>query len=381
VLDRLSPIEAQYLRTILSHRILEAHEEVELGTRIQNGQAAEAKLKEAIENKEPLHLADQKVVDDGLAAKEFLVSHNYRFVMTRALSYYHGHPKGKEFGLVDLFNEAVFGLIRAAEKFDPNRGYKFCTYADNWIRQSMQRAVQIKGAAIRLPTHLDTRARKINRLQAQGLDDETIAKEHGISLEDIQRLREYEAYMWFPDSLDRQVGDDINGGSTLGELTPASSVITQGGGSRLNKAQEEKLERLQQFLGEKDVNVVRLTMLDEPLTATEVKHMYYFRGVMLQPAVGYALAEVFGRDAQELFDEDWKTDANCIGSPELYTAKEATVQREKIAEICGECAVRDACQAYYETRKPVRGRFVDGITHKFAPRKKRTSKSKPSAQE
>jgi DNA-directed RNA polymerase sigma subunit (sigma70/sigma32) len=379
-LERLDSIQAEHLRKILSHSLLEPHEEVELGKRIQNGQAVQAKLGQATDNNEVVQLKDQKTVNDGLAAKELLISHNYRYAMKRALSYYHGHPKGKEFGLIDLFNEATFGLLRAAEKFDPDKGFKFCTYADSWIRQSMQRAVQNKGAAIRLPTHMDTRARKISKLHAQGMSYETIAQEHGIASEDIRLLTEYEDRMWFPDSLDRQVGDMGDRGSTLGELTPAPDPI-EAGDTELNEFQDKKLERLEEFLDEKYIAALRSTMQGEPLNETQKKHMYYFRGVMLQPAVSHAIAEVFGKDPQALFDEDWKGEANCIGSPELYTAKESAVQKDKIAAICGECAVRDACEAYFETRKPVRGRFVDGIVHKEKPRKKPTSKPKPSAQE
>jgi RNA polymerase sigma factor (sigma-70 family) len=131
--------------------------------------------------------------------------------------------QGNELPLVDLIQEGIFGLIRAAEKFDYRRGYKFSTYATFWIRQAIQRGLGNKARTIRIPVHIGQRERKIARARRElsvklGRDpsDEEVAAEAELTMEEIEEAREAPRTVT---SLDRPVGDDA--GAQLGDLLPS----------------------------------------------------------------------------------------------------------------------------------------------------------------
>src|SRR6478736_326242 len=134
----------------------------------------------------------QRIERGDLRAKERLVNSNLRLVVSLAKRY-----QGQELPLLDLIQEGVLGLIRASEKFDWRRGYKFSTYATFWIRQAIQRGLANKARTIRVPVHIGQRERKIARadreLQAklgrEPTDDE-IAEEAELPLEQVEEVRE-----------------------------------------------------------------------------------------------------------------------------------------------------------------------------------------------
>src|ERR671919_35820 len=138
-----------FLRDVRRHPLLSAEEEVELAQRIEQGD---------------------------LDAKERMINSNLRLVVSLAKKY-----QGHELALLDLIQEGILGLIRAAEKFDWRRGYKFSTYATFWIRQAIQRGLANQGRTIRIPVHIGQRERKIAREERQpheeveiGLRDQTV---------------------------------------------------------------------------------------------------------------------------------------------------------------------------------------------------------------
>ena len=176
-----------YLEEIGRHPLLTAAEEVELAKRIEAGDAA---------------------------AKDRMVSANLRLVVHIAKRY-----QGQGLTLLDLIQEGVFGLVRAAEKFDWRKGFKFSTYATWWIRQALQRALQKQAREIRLPLHVAERARRIDRVHAElvrQLDrepsEEELAQETGLS---PKELREVTQAARVVASLDQPVGAE--GDTTLGE--------------------------------------------------------------------------------------------------------------------------------------------------------------------
>src|SRR5207248_1567804 len=189
--ERTTDAMALFLREVARHPLLTAEQEVELAKRIERGD---------------------------LAAKEQLVNSNLRLVISNARKY-----QGFDLPLLDLIQEGILGLIRAAEKFDWRKGYKFSTYATFWIRQALQRALDNRSRTIRIPVHLGQRERKIARAQRElaaaiGREptDEEVARAAGLDVEEIREAREAARVVT---SLDRPVGEEE---TTFGALLPSN---------------------------------------------------------------------------------------------------------------------------------------------------------------
>jgi RNA polymerase primary sigma factor len=177
-----------FLRDVRRYPLLSKEEEVELSKRIEQGD---------------------------LQAKEQMINSNLRLVVSLAKRY-----QGHELPLLDLIQEGILGLIRASEKFDWRKGYKFSTYATFWIRQAIQRGLANKSRTIRIPVHIGQRERKIAKAQrelAAGLGrdptDEEVAQKAELSVKDVQETRDVTRSIT---SLDRPIGDE--GDAELGDL-------------------------------------------------------------------------------------------------------------------------------------------------------------------
>jgi RNA polymerase primary sigma factor len=204
--------------------LLTAEEEVELAKRIERGD---------------------------LEAKERMVNSNLRLVVSNARRYQgHGLP------LTDLVQEGVIGLIRATEKFDWRRGFKFSTYATLWIRQSIQRALSNTARTIRIPVHVEQHQRKLERTAreltsrlGQEPTDEELAKAAGIDVAEVTRLRQAPQATV---SLDQPVGDDEE--TALGDLfaskapDPGEEMIDSERNDAVDEALGELPERERQVL-------------------------------------------------------------------------------------------------------------------------------------
>ena len=195
----------------------------------------------------------QRIERGDLAAKERLVNSNLRLVVANAKRY-----QGQGLSLLDLIQEGILGLIRATEKFDWRRGYKFSTYATFWIRQAMQRALDTKARTIRIPHDLAQRERKIARVErelaaALGREpsDEEIAARADMDPAELARVREAARAVT---SLDRPVGEE--GETELGDLLPSEG---RGPEEEVTLTlQEETLRQAVERLPDEERNVVRL---------------------------------------------------------------------------------------------------------------------------
>jgi len=164
----------------------------------------------------------QRVERGDLEAKERLVNANLRLVVSIARTY-----QGHGLALADLVQEGTLGLIRAAERYDWRKGFRFSTYASIWIRQSIQRGLGNHARTIRIPVHVADRVRRLGRLQRKltlELGREPVAAElaeaTGWEVEEVEMLRDIDRT---PTSLDLPI-DDAPDGATMGELIPSDAM-------------------------------------------------------------------------------------------------------------------------------------------------------------
>jgi len=209
-----------YLTDIGRVALLTAEQEVELAKRIEAGLYAQEKLRQADAKeiaKIPVKLRRdlQMVAADGARARNHLLEANLRLVVSLAKRY-----QGKGLTLLDLIQEGNIGLVRAVEKFDYTKGYKFSTYATWWIRQALQRAIADQGRTIRVPVHMVeqiNKALRVKRDLATEYGREPTFAEIGVVLEmSAERIEEILGYGRETLSLETPVGDD--GTATFGEF-------------------------------------------------------------------------------------------------------------------------------------------------------------------
>ncbi|WP_322761694.1 RNA polymerase sigma factor [Frankia sp. Cr2] len=243
-----------YLREIGKVPLLNAAQEVELSKRVEAGLFAEYKL-ETDSDLEPVLRRDlQTLVRDGHAAKQQLVSANLRLVVSVAKKY-----SGRGMTLLDLVQEGNLGLIRAVEKFDYAKGYKFSTYATWWIRQAIGRALADQARTIRIPVHVVEQINKITRLQRQLVStlgreptDEELALELDMPIEQVVELRRYAQDTV---SLETAVGDD--GDSVLGDFIEDADATSPADAASYGAMQDE-IEGVLSGLTPREREVMRL---------------------------------------------------------------------------------------------------------------------------
>ena len=263
-----------YLKQIGKVPLLNAAEEVDLARRIEAGLFAEYKLTHEADQKTPkerreLHFLAQ----DGQNAKNHLLEANLRLVVSLAKRY-----TGRGMQFLDLIQEGNLGLIRAVEKFDYTKGYKFSTYATWWIRQAITRAMADQARTIRIPVHMVEVINKLARVQRQMLQDlgreptpEELAKELDMSPEKVVEVQKYGRE---PISLHTPLGED--GDSEFGDLIEDSEAIRPSDAVSFTLLQEQ-LHHVLDTLSEREAGVVsmRFGLGDgQPKTLDEIGKVY-----------------------------------------------------------------------------------------------------------
>lgn len=278
----LDPITITYadplddlLRRASRYPLLRPSEEVELAKRIEKGD---------------------------LSAKERLINSNLRLVVHVARKY-----QGQGLAMGDLVQEGMLGLIRAAEKFDWRKGFRFSTYATIWIRQALQRGLDNTGRTIRLPANVAQRARKLARIEREltvKLEQEPtldqLAEATGFELDEVERLRGYERALA---SLDAGVGED--GETPLGALIPVEDANVED-----DVMKSDHARRVRSFL--------------EQLPTTEMKvvNLRYGTGGEGEHTVEQA-ARKLGMTVSETRKAEAKALERLQGEPELAALRDA----------------------------------------------------------
>jgi RNA polymerase primary sigma factor len=278
----LDPITITYadplddlLRRASRYPLLRPSEEVDLAKRIEKGD---------------------------LAAKERLINSNLRLVVHVARKY-----QGQGLAMGDLVQEGMLGLIRAAEKFDWRKGFRFSTYATIWIRQALQRGLDNTGRTIRLPANVAQRARKLARIEREltvKLEQEPtldqLAEATGFELDEVERLRGYERALA---SLDAGVGED--GETPLGALIPVEDANVED-----DVMKSDHARRVRRFL--------------EQLPTTELKvvNLRYGTGGEGEHTVEQA-ARKLGMTVSETRKAEAKALERLQGEPELAALRDA----------------------------------------------------------
>jgi RNA polymerase primary sigma factor len=262
-----------YLKQIGKVSLLNAVEEVELAKRIEAGLFAEEKLAKGGKISAKVLEELEWIAEDGRRAKNHLLEANLRLVVSLAKRY-----TGRGMLFLDLIQEGNLGLIRAVEKFDYTKGYKFSTYATWWIRQAITRAMADQARTIRIPVHMVEVINKLARVQRQMLQDlgreptpEELAKELDMTPEKVVEVQKYGRE---PISLHTPLGED--GDSEFGDLIEDSEAIVPADAVSFTLLQEQ-LHAVLDTLSEREAGVVsmRFGLTDgQPKTLDEIGKVY-----------------------------------------------------------------------------------------------------------
>ena len=262
-----------YLKQIGKVALLNAEQEVELAKRIEAGLFAEEKLNCGLPLEPQLRRDLEWIAEDGRRAKNHLLEANLRLVVSLAKRY-----TGRGMLFLDLIQEGNLGLIRAVEKFDYTKGYKFSTYATWWIRQAITRAMADQARTIRIPVHMVEVINKLARVQRQMLQDlgreptpEELAKELDMTPEKVVEVQKYGRE---PISLHTPLGED--GDSEFGDLIEDSEAIVPSDAVSFTLLQEQ-LEGVLDTLSDREAGVVRMRfgLTDgQPKTLDEIGKVY-----------------------------------------------------------------------------------------------------------
>ena len=257
-----------YLKSIGESKLLKADEETIVANQIKEGREAKVLLETDTDIEKRKELA--ALVLKGEDAEKELIEKNLRLVVSIAKKY-----SGRGLDFQDLIQEGNIGVIKAVEKFDPTKGFKFSTYATWWIRQSITRAIADQARTIRIPVHMVETMNKLTRIQremVQILGRDPLAEEIAEKMGDIsaEKVREIQLMSFDTTSLETQIGDE--GDTTLGDFVEDKNAISPEQYAYREQL-KESLREVLSTLTEREENVIRMRFgLDngQPMTLEEV---------------------------------------------------------------------------------------------------------------
>jgi RNA polymerase primary sigma factor len=284
----------RYFREVGGHRLLTHAEEIEYSRAVRAGLEARKRI-EAGEDTPEL----RELVRKGQEAREKLIRHNLRLVVSIAKRY-----RSSELPLIDLIQEGNIGLMTAVERYDPELGYRFSTYATFWIRQAIGRAVANLSRTIRVPVHMHDLIAKIRRAEAQieqqkgrPATNEELAEMLGI---EVSRIEQARSSIPRTSSLDRPIGED--GESTIGDLLPdprSEEVVDEA----LTNAIREQIRRSLEQLTERERGVLILRFGlngEQPRTLAEIAEHFKISRERVRQIEKEALAKLRNSDLKLL---------------------------------------------------------------------------------
>lgn len=284
----------RYFRDVGGHRLLSHEEEIEYSRAVRAGLEAKPRV-EAGEDSPELRVT----VERAKAAREKLIRHNLRLVVSIAKKY-----RASGLPLIDLIQEGNIGLMTAVERYDPELGYRFSTYATFWIRQAIGRAVANLSRTIRVPVHMHDLISKVRRTEAQleqaygrPATDQELAEVLELEIEKIEQAR---SAIPRTSSLDKPIGED--GESTIGDLLPdpqSDEVVDQA----VTSAIRDQIRRSLENLSERERGVLMLRFGlggQQPQTLAEIAEHYGISRERVRQIEKEALAKLRKSDLIQL---------------------------------------------------------------------------------
>ncbi|MGD8822783.1 MAG: RNA polymerase sigma factor RpoD [Anaerolineales bacterium] len=290
-----------YLKEMARVPLLSTEEEVSLAKRIERGNEAEEELIR-LNGKVDRRAELQGYVQDARAARDHLIKANTRLVVSIAKKY-----MGRGVPFLDLIQEGNLGLMKAVEKFDYHRGYRFSTYATWWIRQTITRAIADQGRTIRVPVHMSDRIRRLYKVARQLEQDlgrkptpEEIADVMGVDSRKVQWMMRVS---WRPLSLESPVGEDED--TELGSFVEDDNTLTPTQSAYQNLLRE-KIEEVLATLSPREARILRLRFglhNGRPYTLEEVGQKFGLTRERIRQIEGKALRRLrHPRRARQLRD-------------------------------------------------------------------------------
>jgi RNA polymerase sigma factor (sigma-70 family) len=344
--------------------VLSAEEEQELGYRIQAGLQASKRAEQGGYKSSAMQQEDELLVIDGRQAHEKFAMSNVKWLAKRARYYYEHHPMGKSYGFEDIFMSGYIGLDHAVKKFDPTLGYKFLTYATPWINNAIERELDYRAAHIKIPLHVRKQMRKRQRLESAGKSPVEQLGEMSVDGAELQELKQLdelgsqllslERPLAGEDNADLNVKDAVQDTRASEEFASVTGSVRQElGVAGLASGVSDALCRV---LNEPDLELITHIIYGETIDPKRHKAHQRLKKILDHPAVRAELKEFFPG-----VSESWQDEAACRGEADTYI-KPGGDKKNRIKSICGGCAVRGACAAYFDTEKPLKGQWIDGKT-------------------